>query len=253
MKIKTRKKTDQYSWKTVRYKNITVNYLPILDGGGQDQLNETFVRSVKDLFGRVNSICEFGCGPGFIGFSLLAHKLCKKLYLIDVNPLAIKACQKTIKENHLENKVTTCLSDALTNVPKSEKWDLVVSNPPHFDGKYINRPGEILSIDPKWHIHKNFYAKVSKHLTKNGSVLFLENGLGSTPKIFKNMIAKNGLVFIKSFKCKPTKLQILKIYLKKVNLVNLKQIFFSHGRLAISTNILLLTKNPHYFMWSKKI
>ena len=83
---------------------------------------------VKKLIGKVSRICEFGSGPGFIGFSLLSNGLCDSLCLIDINPEAVKLCKKTIQENKLESKVSIYLSDGLSNIPSSEKWDLVVSN-----------------------------------------------------------------------------------------------------------------------------
>ena len=38
----------------------------------------------------------------FIGFSLLAHGICDKLTVADVNPEAVECCKKTVKENKLE-------------------------------------------------------------------------------------------------------------------------------------------------------
>ena len=34
--------------------------------------------------------------------------------------------------NGLQDRVRVYLSDGLNGIPSSEKWDLVVSNPPHF-------------------------------------------------------------------------------------------------------------------------
>lgn len=54
------------------------------------------------------------------------------LCLADVNPRAVRACRKTIRERGLENRVTVYESDNLDAIPADERWDLVVSNPPHF-------------------------------------------------------------------------------------------------------------------------
>ena len=87
----------------VRYRHISVRFLDNLDGGGRN-FGQDFIPIVKKLFVKVNRICEFAAGPGFIGFSLLAHGLCESVCLTDVNPEAIKICNKTIKENKLEDK-----------------------------------------------------------------------------------------------------------------------------------------------------
>ena len=116
------------------YNGLKVAYLPKLDGGGSETYKE-FIVIVKKTIGKVDRICEFCAGPSFIGFSLLAEGLCNSLCLVDINPEAIKAIQETIKLNNLQDKVTVYQSDGLSNVPKTEKWDLVVSNPPHFHAK----------------------------------------------------------------------------------------------------------------------
>lgn len=114
--------TKEHKWQIKKYKNLQVYYLATLDGGGMT-LEQDCINLVKNLFGQVNSLYEFGCGPGFIGFSPLANGLCKRLCLTDVNPLAIAACNKTIKANGLEGKVKAYISDVLKNVPTQEKWN----------------------------------------------------------------------------------------------------------------------------------
>ncbi len=79
-----------------------------------------------------DGVCELCSGPGFIGFSLLAHGLRDSLVLTDINPAAVAAAQETVRRNRLEGRVSVYLSDGLDGVPADERWDLVVSNPPHF-------------------------------------------------------------------------------------------------------------------------
>lgn len=239
-------------WSNVKYKNILVFYKEMLDGGGQDQMSKSYVSEVRRDIGPVDTICEFACGPAFIGFSLLAHGLCKNLCLVDVNPLAIKAVKKTIKENHLEAVVRVYQSDSLKSVPKTEKWDLVVSNPPHFGDKYQGHGDDLLLYDPGWRIHKNFYKSVGKHLNKNGSVFFLENELGSSAKTFKEMIKSGGLRYIRSYKCVPPRLEVLRILLKKINIANLKELFTQYGMHAARVNVTYLSNNQHFFILSRK-
>jgi methylase of polypeptide subunit release factors len=73
---------------------------------------------------------EWCSGPGFIGFSTLGNGLCETLCLSDVNPAAAASCQHTIDVNKLADRVSVYQSDNLKNIPISEEWNLVVSNPP---------------------------------------------------------------------------------------------------------------------------
>ena len=185
-------------WKVVNYKGIKVFYLPQLHGGGMD-FGQDYLPVVGELFSKVDYLCEFACGPGFIGFSLLSNGLSRKLCLIDVNPLAIECCNKTIRENRLKKVVKTYVSDVLDGVPKTEKWDLVVGNPPFFNGTRAMYKKDIIGIDPGWVIHKKFYRDVPGHLADGGSVLFIESLVGSSPGTWRTMISKNGLIFKKAF------------------------------------------------------
>src|SRR3989344_3099040 len=182
-------------WKIIHYDGIDVYYLAELDGGALDFGEEAFTNTVKKKYRKVGTVCEFCAGPGFIGFALLARGLCKKLCLVDINPIAIECCKKTIKENGLGKRVTTYVSDGLKHVPKKEVWDLVVSNPPHFDGTVEMYKKDIIAIDPGWVIHEKFYKDVPQHLSKNGSVLFLENIVGAPESLWEPMITKNALRF----------------------------------------------------------
>ena len=84
----------------------------------------------------------------------------------------------------------------MDDVPKTEKWDLIVSNPPHFS---VDAGQGILSNDEDWKLHKHFYEQVHQFLTPTGIILFQENYLGSTENDFKPMLPKEHLQFINSF------------------------------------------------------
>ncbi len=177
----------------VRYGKIVVNYLPSLDGGGRD-FGQDLVPIVKEHFRRVGRLCEFACGPGFLGFSMLAQGLCDSLCLVDVNPDAIEVCGRTIRDNRL-TEVSTYVSDVFKGVPDHEKWDLVVSNPPHYDGTEETYRKNIKIIDPDFAIHREFYRNVSRYLERGGSTLLIESRPGSNPSIWKSLVEESGLEF----------------------------------------------------------
>lgn len=177
----------------VRYGGITISYKPHLDGGGT-----TFGQDVAPLLRKwgmpkVKRAFEWCSGPGFIGFSLLAHGLADTLCLADLNPEAVAACRRTVARNGLEDRVTVYHSDNLKGIPASEQWDLVVGNPPHFADGGV---GQLRFHDANWSIHRDFFASIPKHLTSGGVILLQENNLEATPETFAPMIADSGLAVI---------------------------------------------------------
>jgi 16S rRNA G1207 methylase RsmC len=110
-------------------------------------------------------VTQVVAGPGFIGFSLLAHGFTETLCLADINPQAVEACHRTVRDNQLADRVSVYLSDNLTDIAASEEWDLVVGNPPHMPDDYI---GDLRTHDEEWHIHRNFFGAVERFLKPAG-------------------------------------------------------------------------------------
>jgi len=163
------------------YAGVRVSYKRHLDGGGST-FGQDFVPLLRRRnMPKVQRAFEWCAGPGFIGFSLLAHGLCDTLCLADVNPEAVAACRRTVARNGLESKVAVYQSDNLNDIPASEQWDLVVSNPPHFIDSGI---GQLRYHDPDWRVHRGFFGSIARHLKPGGVVVLQENNAGSTPATF---------------------------------------------------------------------
>jgi methylase of polypeptide subunit release factors len=178
-------------WRFQTFGNIDVAYKDHLDGGGT-----TFGQDYITLFKRLaiqsqRRIFEWCAGPGFIGFSLLGHGFCESLCLADINPEAVLACQETVSRNVLCDRVSIYQSDNLDSIPPSERWDLVVGNPPHFSdmSRFDGPEGYELRVhDPFWRIHQRFYQKLGQFLTPDGVAIIQENNQGSIPSDFDGMI-----------------------------------------------------------------
>lgn len=223
-------------FKNVRYKGIVVNFLPEIDGGGMG-FGQQFLRVIREKIGRVDHIFEYCAGAGFIGFSLLANNLCEKLTLADINPDTVRACEETIKKNKLQAKVSVYLSDCLDSIPESEKWDLVVSNPPHWPSSEDEYRENIRNFDPDLIIHKKFYRDIHKFLKPDGSVLFQECEPATHSEDFLQMIEENGLKIVDVFKAKP--LSIIECILKWKNIrKNTKPSAFYFIRSKLKHNLL---------------
>ena len=181
-------------WRTVRYGDIRVHYKKHLDGGGT-YFGQDFIPLLASRgMPMQDHAFEWCAGPGFIGLSMLANGLCRNLTLADINPQAVEACRRTIAGNGLAERVAAYESDNLKDIPTSEQWDLVVSNPPHFNDEYFE--DELRAHDPGWRLHREFLATVGRHLKSQGVVVLQENNHGSTVDTFRQMIAVAGLKIV---------------------------------------------------------
>jgi len=184
-------------------KGIRVYYTDELDGGGncygKQFLRDKNIAKIRDNFKHEKSkltCMEFCAGPGFIGFSLLDSNFCDEVVFVEINPEAVELIKKTIKENGFEKVARVYLSDGLDNVPKTEKFDYVVSNPPHFKDK--PQLG-LIGYDKNWELHRRFYKQIVEYLKPDGSIIFQENYLGSDETDFIGMIKDSGLNYIETY------------------------------------------------------
>jgi tRNA1(Val) A37 N6-methylase TrmN6 len=188
------------TWKHVTYGSTRVEFKKHLDGGGTG-FGQDFIAflQLRHMPGQ-QRIFEWCAGPGFIGFSLLAHGLAETLCLADINAEAVEACQRTIAKNGLAERVSVYHSDNLKNIPDSERWDLIVSNPPHFADDYI---GDLRTYDDSWHIHREFFTAVDRFLKPGGVIVLQENNRGSIAETFRPMIEAAGLSIVFVAECRP--------------------------------------------------
>lgn len=234
--------------KYVKYNNIEVVYKKNLHGGGM-KFGQQFIPVVKERFGHVGCVFEFCAGPGFIGFSMLANRLCDKLTLADINPEAVDVCDKTIKKNGLESMATVYLSDCLDNIPETEKWDLVVGNPPHvFCKSEKEYKKDITLYDPNFNIHKKFYRDIHKFLKPTGSILLQEHIESTSIDDFKNMIEENGLKIIEVFNyTTPTKPTEHRTILRLIKTLTNPRRFYR----AAKRRLWPAKPKNYYFIWCK--
>lgn len=199
-------------YRTNRSASITVYYKAHLDGGGRG-IGQGFIPFLQSRgMPRLRRVFEWCAGPGFIGFSLLAHDLCDTLCLADINPEAVAACKRTVEANGLGDRVSVYLSDNLKSIPASERWDLVVANPPHFAATYVDGlrtdeyRGDRRAYDPDWSIHREFFATIGPFLSQGGVIILQENNAGSTAETFRGMIEQAGLEVLFVQGCAPQRM-----------------------------------------------
>ena len=191
--------------KVFKVKGIKIFYDEKLDGGGTT-FGQLYVPIIRKLIGKSKTCFEAFSGPAFIGFSLLANNLCEELVVADINPEAINYVKLTVSENNLSRKVRYYIADVLEgDIPESERFDLVVGNPPHFNestiSKYCLKCSNIemlKSYDAGWELHKRFYESIHKFLNNGANIILVENSEGSNEKDFIGFIQKGGLKYVKT-------------------------------------------------------
>lgn len=162
-----------------------------LNGGGLWYAQD-FARAMLHFgIGRCERIFEFCAGPGYIGYNLLASGHCQTLTLADINPRAVEVAQHTALYNGIQDRVNVYRSDVLNDIPESEKWDLVVANPPLLHSEGANSVN-MLDYDGNGTLQHRFYATVKKFMNPGGLVLMLYKRGEATPDDFRPMIEAGG-------------------------------------------------------------
>jgi len=175
---------------TARLKGgIFIKYPRKLDGGGlnfKDDLLEVVRKTGKYSYNRGYEWCS---GFGVLGYELLGMGVCNHIVFSDMYKDAIDNCLDTANANNLTKYVTGYHCDKISDIPNTEKWDLVVSNPPHcldLEGfktemrKYSSNEENInnaarLCVDQDYKIHDEFFKNIGKHLTSDADIYLIES------------------------------------------------------------------------------
>ena len=181
-------------WRSVTYGDTRVHYKKHLDGGGrtfgQDLITILELRHMPPQRRCIRMVLRASL---HCVFDATRTGLAETLCLADVNPEAIACCRRTITGNNLAGTVSLYRSDGLKDIPASERWDLVVSNPPHFADDWID---DLWTCDRDWHLHREFFAAVGGFLNPGGVIVLQENNRGSTVEMFRPMIEASGLQIV---------------------------------------------------------
>ena len=143
--IKSELRTIKYQYDDTGFKFISDNGVFSKDkiDFGSKLLIETIVNNNPNP----ETILDIGCGYGFMGITL-GKLLNSKVTMCDVNERALHLTNKNIKENQINGE--TLLSDRYENV--TNKYDLIISNPPIRAGKEVVYS---IIIDAKNHLNKD--------------------------------------------------------------------------------------------------
>lgn len=81
-------------------------------------------------------ILDWGCGWGAIGLSMARHKPTAQITALDSDIGAVATAQVNASHNHLHN-MTVVASHGFAQLPKTQKFDLILSHPPTHRGRIV--------------------------------------------------------------------------------------------------------------------
>ena len=195
---------------------IVLSNIHDLDGGGSTHYRDFLEIVTKKGKSHYSKAFEWCAGPAFIGYAVLGNNICDHLVLMDRYEPAIVSCRSTAISNNLYDSVTTYCIDAIGKLPTTEKFDLVLGNPPHVwdTNRFIEgvrqeceQNGDVLEqsnidkvtrlvVDQDQAIHIEFFKNICKYLSPNADLFISEPGNGEMmPEIIEHATT-NGLTFI---------------------------------------------------------
>ena len=167
----------------LKFKNgIHIKWNPGHDGGGS-----THYPDFLDAIGterKYNNCLEWCAGLSAIAFGLVDAGIAENIVLMDVYEPALIKAQENSKKNNISNNVSIRVCDKISSLPLTDKFDLVVSNPPHSVSDYWieDSPQKDLTyrltIDKDWELHKEFFKNITKYLSPNADVYISETTEG---------------------------------------------------------------------------
>ncbi len=154
------------------------------------ELVEHTIQYVKKIFTEPVDIIDLGCGSGVIGLTLEKKLSTNSVDLVDISEKALEVTHKNC--GNFNSKANIILSDMFDNIPNTNKYDLVISNPP-----YIKTDEEIEEIVKNNEAHialyggedgLDFYKKILysvKPYLKEKSIIAFEIGYTQAEDIKK--------------------------------------------------------------------
>lgn len=164
---------------------------------------EELVELAKEVIKKNNykKILDMCSGSGYIGIALKKWDPNLEVFCVDINKDAISQCRINAEVNNVDINITK--SNLFEKI--SEKFDLIVSNPPYLDIKEKKTMSKsVLKFEPKESLFAGdggmfFYKKIEKEapnfIYSSGAILFEINPINESyfrDKDYKNFNDING-------------------------------------------------------------
>lgn len=138
-------------------------------------------------------VLDVGTGCGIQ--AIAAAKKADSVLAIDINESALRCAKENAERNGSAGKIAFLQSDLFSEIPPSEKFDLIIFNPPYLPTKKSEKTSGVL--DAAWNGGKDgrkvigrFLRQFPPHLAKGGSLLMLHCDLADTEKTVQILLNK---------------------------------------------------------------
>ena len=147
--------------------------------------DDTFLLAEHLDAGEHAKVLDMGTGCGLLG--TLAAEKAGCVVVADINPYALECAGFNVTLNGMAEKVTPILSDLFSGFGPSDKFDLIIFNPPYLPIDERIRPSEW--IERAWYggsdgrmIIDAFLAEANRHVSKKGQIIMIQSSLSSPEK-----------------------------------------------------------------------
>ena len=139
-------------------------------------------------------VLDLCTGCGILG--IIAAEKAYKVICSDISPIAVECTKENIKNNGLDNKVEVRQGDLFDPIKNSEKFDLILFNPPYLPSEDLDEKKDWLH--KAWNGGKNgrdlidrFLNKFDIFLKTDGRVQMIQTSLSNYPETVK-ILQKRG-------------------------------------------------------------
>ncbi len=149
---------------------------------------------------KYETILDIGTGSGAIAITVKKNAPETKVTAVDISENALSLAKENAQANDVD--INFIKSDLFENI--SDKFDVILSNPPYIPTKDIEKLEKELFFEPEnaldggadgLDFYRDIIAEANEHLNKNGLLMF-EIGFDQGDAV-KTLLAKNG--FVESF------------------------------------------------------
>ncbi len=142
------------------------------------------------------NILDIGTGSGAITVSLAKYLDKSHVISVDISDIALEIASKNAISNKVDERIDFIKSDVFSNVPKEQKFDIIVSNPPYIRKKDIEGlDRQVKDFEPYNALEGgddglDFYRKIteeSREFLKTNGILAYEVGHDQASDVSKIM------------------------------------------------------------------
>lgn len=167
---------------------------------------EKFIEKLGSRRAEKLKILDLCSGSGAIGIAILREFPAAEAVFADVSVPALEIVRVNLNKYALINR-SRCVESDLFESLGSEKWDVIVSNPPYLslqdwenaDPEIRREPEKAFLAGPDGlEFYRRIAGKAAQHL-KSGGFLFIELGIGQAEKV-EHLVRAAGLRQIETIK-----------------------------------------------------